>query len=625
MLPLKVQASLPDDGWEITDSWFRIEETERGRHIHIKRGWSADSASRYRYAPLMEVHIHIEGWWSTESSGGNENASGGGNTGGSFSVGSNFQYESASTIDEIIEICKKYADRGTVTGVRNQIDWMKQLYSSASQDFVGHLGMGEVLLISALNHSSINITLISKNMTRMTPSYTAGDFNREISKRIAEGADGYIDVDAIAKATGLKAEDVRSILERIASGSITENTIAVGKKRSQATNRGAYAQQQAQKQEAVWKYLIAEIDRMTTDPASLEILCQDLGTGYVANMLSGQELDVYKVSLYKKYLAQTLDSVLESDSPYSVITYEIGKSDAYKVTKKTRSALSGLFNYEAGAKKDALSEELKAFLDEHLKNGILSESEAREYLILSGQYQEGEYGIGEAAKQVVKGYKHLKGLKTVLDKTGEAFDVIEKAKKAEEYIDYWATDYAEQELLLDALVENLSASGSDMDLMAAARELRQEYENKLTGTLNKVYTTLIEQGIGTIKSTFPPLGIAETTVSLLGTITGADKRVSALETGLAMQGICQQALKDYENAVIAVSKGDSSEAAVSRVLTTFETARHSLISYYEAMVELEETDSQKGVYSFELERLKKANFGYATVSLPFGFGNAGGR
>lgn len=588
MLPLKAHASWPGEGWEITDYWE--EKTENG----------------WRFG------------WSWGYGGGNENVSGGGNTGGSFSVGSNFQYESASTINEIIEICKKYADRSTVTGVRNQIDWMKQLYSSASQDFVGHLGIGEVLLISALNHSGINVAF-------MTSSYSVGDLNREISKRIAEGADGYIDVDAIAKATGLKAEDVRSILERIASGSITENTIAVGKKRSQATNRGAYAHQQAQKQEAVWKYLIAEIDRMTTDPASLEILCQDLGAGYVENMLSGQELDVYKVSLYKKYLAQTLDSVLESDSPYSVITYEIGKSDAYKVTKKTRSALSGLFSYEVGAKKDALSEELKAFLDEHLKNGILSESEAREYLILSGQYQEGEYGIGEAAKQVVKGYKHLKGLKTVLDKTGEAFDVIEKAKKAEEYIDYWATDYAEQELLLDALVENLSASGSDMDLMAAARELRQEYENKLTGTLNKVYTTLIEKGIGTVKSTFPPLGIAETTVSLLGTITGADKRVSALETGLAMQGICQQALKDYENAVIAVSKGDSSEAAVSRVLTTFETARHSLISYYEAMVELEETDSQKGVYSFELERLKKANFGYATVSLPFGFGNAGGR
>lgn len=586
--PLEAHASSPGEGWEITDYWE--EKTENG--------WSYG--------------------WSWGYGGGNENASGGGNTGGNISVGSNFQYESASTIDEIIEICKKYFDRGTVTGVRNQIDWMKQLYSSASQDFVGHLGIGEVLLISALNHSGINVAF-------MTSSYSVGDINREISKRIAEGADGYVDVDAIAKATGLKAEDVRSILERIASGSITKNTIAVGKKRSQATNRGAYVHRQAQKQEAVWKYLIAEIDRMTADPASLEILCQDLGAGYVENMLSGQKLDVYKVSLYKKYLAQTLDSVLESDSPYSVGTYEIGKSDAYKVAKKTRSALSGLFSYEVGAKKDALSEELKAFLDEHLKNGILSESEAREYLILSGQYQEGEYGIGEAAKQVVKGYKHLKGLKTVLDKTGEAFDVIEKAKKAEEYIDYWATDYAEQELLLDALVENLSASGSDMDLMAAARELRQEYENKLTGTLNKVYTTLIEKGIGTVKSTFPPLGIAETTVSLLGTITGADKRVSALETGLAMQGICQQALKDYENAVIAVSTGDSSEAAVSRVLTTFETARQSLISYYEAMVELEETDSQKGVYSFELERLKKANFGYATVSLPFGFGNAGGR
>lgn len=552
------------------------------------------------------------GSWTTgdyfESSSGN-------NHGAAQSI---YQYEKATNIDKLIAICQKYTDRTATTGVRNQINWMNQLYSAAVQDFVGHLGLGETLLLAVLNHTDINTTL-------MTSSYSTGDINREVAKKITEGADGFVAIEAIAKATGLKEKDVRSILERIASGGITEKTIAVGKNRTRASSRGVYVNNQALKQDKVWQYLTAEVDRMTVNPDSLALLYQELGTGYVDNMLSGQELDKYKVSLYKEHLAKTLDSVLDSNNPYSVSTYDISKTDAYKVTKKTRSALSKLFSYEVGAEKEALSEELKTFFDEHLKNGVLSESEAREYLILSGEYQEGEHGIGEAAKQVVKGYKHLKGLETALDKTGEVFDAVEKIKTAEEYINYWATDYAEQEILLDYLVENLSNSGADMELMAAARELQQEYENKLAGTFDKVYVALIEEGIGTVKSAFPPLGIAEAFISLSGTVTGADNKVDALETGFAMQGICQQALEDYENAVNNVSKGDTSEAAVSRVLTTFETARQSLISYYEAMVELAETDNQKKTYSSELKKLENVEFGYATVSLPFGGGGGGSR
>ena len=92
-----------------------------------------------------------------------------------------------------------------------------------------------------------------------------------------------------------------------------------------------------------------------------------------------------------------------------------------------------------------------------------------------------------------------------------------------------------------------------------------------------------------------------------------------------MEGICKQAIEDYEDAVIAVSKGDTSEEAVNRVLTNFEIARQSLVSYYKAMVELAETDAEKNSYLFELDRLEKAEFGYVTVSLPFGGGGGGSR
>lgn len=533
-------------------------------------------------------------------------------------IESSFQYEKASKIKDIITICYKYDVRTVTTGVRNQIEWMNQLYSAVVQDFVGQLSLGDTLLLAVLNHSDINKVL-------MTSSYSIGDLNREVAQKIADGVEGYGDINAIVKATGLTEQDVRSILERIAAGSITEKTITTGKNSSSNTNRGPYLRNQAEKQEKVFQYLSAEVERMAGDPDSLAVLYNDLGTGYVDNMLSGDEIDRYLVSLYKKNLAETLDSIVDSKNPYSVSTYDISKTDAYKISKKTRSALSKVFQYEIGAAKDSLSDEAAAFLDEHLKNGTLSESEAREYLILCGEYEKGEHGIGEAAKQIVKGYKHLKGLKDALDKTGEIIDVVEKIKKAESYIDYWATDYAEQELLLDALVENLSNSGADMELMAAAKELKQDYDNKLSGTFDKVYSALIDKGIGTVKSAFPPLGIAEACISLAGTITGASDKASALETGFAMQGICKQAVDNYEKAVIAVKNGNTSEEAVSKVLNTFETARQSLVSYYKAMITLAETKEQKDAYSAELKKLEKAEFGYVTVSIPLGGGGGGSR
>ena len=127
----------------------------------------------------------------------------------------------------------------------------------------------------------------------------------------------------------------------------------------------------------------------------------------------------------------------------------------------------------------------------------------------------------------------------------------------------------------------------------------------------------MDEGISSVKAAFPPLGIAEACISLAGTISGASDTASALETGFAMQGICKQALEDYENAVKAVNDGDTGGEAISKVLTTFETARQSLVSYYEAMVTLAETKEQKNTYSEALKNLKNVKFGYAAVSLPF--------
>lgn len=527
---------------------------------------------------------------------------------GGNSQAKDHQQDMATTIEKMIELCQVYDDRNVTTGVRNQINWMNELYRAATQEFAGQLGLGDTLLLAVLNHSDINSAL-------MMTSYSTGDINREIAKKIAANAAGYVDIDTIAKATGLSAKDVRSILDRIAGGSITEKTIAVGKNRTRASTRGVYVNHQALKQDKVWKYLVSEVDRMTSTPDTLAVLYQDLGAGYVDNMLSGEELNKYQVSLYKKQLASLLDNVLNSGNPVSIST--ITKTDPYKVTKKTQSALSKLYKYEMAMAENNLDEslpsELVEFLKKHKGSGSFNESTAREYLILSGQFEEGEHGIGEAAKLLSNSHKYLKGLESAMDTAGDVLSAVEEAKKIQEFIDYLAIDHSEHAILLDTLVQKLADSGADMDLMAAAKDLKQDYENKFSSNLENIYYALIDEGIGAVKSAFPPLGITEACISLAGTITGASDRASALETGFAMQGICKQAMEDYENAVKAVNDDDTSDEAISNVLTTFEFARQSLISYYKAMVTLAESKEQQKVYSEELSRLENATFGYVTV------------
>lgn len=523
---------------------------------------------------------------------------------------------SASISDRVIRICKDYNAITADTGVRNQIYWLSSLNSVATTYFVSGQSFGDALLISVLNHEKILSDKFLKS------SHSLGDINQIVAGRISEQAGGYADIASIAAATGLSTEKVSEILSRIAAGTVTIETINQGKNASQSTNRGAYLRAHALEQEKVYTWLSNEVERMTDDEASLAILCDDLGGGYVKSLLNGQDLDPYRLLLYKKYLAKSLDE----DQPYNIADYDITSTDEYKVSKKVRSALSGIYSYEIDAADTARSEELRNFLDKAMESDGLSESEAREYLILSGQYKAGEHGIGEAAKQLSNGWKHLAEFKKVLDASGKVFDTLDKIKKADEFVEYWATDYARQEILLDELVDSLSESGADADLLVAAKELKAEYEDKLSGTYNKVYSELIDKGIGAVKASFPPLKITETCISLGGMITGASDRADAFETCLAMQGICKEAIASYKEAVIAVSEGDESEEAVDRVLTTFGLAKQSLTSFYEALIELTDSETERAIYAEELAKLKKTEFGVVTTN-PFSGngGSAGGR
>jgi len=523
---------------------------------------------------------------------------------------------SSKTSDEIIravlKICKHYDMRYDVTGVRNQLSYLSSLNSAATQAFARGLGIGDALLISLLNHQDIN-------SSHFSTYFSVGDLNRVIAGRICDGAKGYAKISDIADATGLSVSEVKDILDKISRGTITQKTIDQGKNSSQATNRGPLLRSRALKQEKVYTCLLDEVERMTKTETSLYTLYDDLGEGYVKDMIAGQALNHYKVLLYKEHLAKVLDV----DEPFTIYDYDVTGSDVYKTGKKVQSVLSGIFKDELSDDFEALPDAMKDFLKEHLKNDILSEEEAREYLILSGEFEAGEHGIGEASRLLAKGWTHMKKLNDALEASGKVFDALDKAKKADEFLEYWFRDYAAQELKLDTLVDSLSVNGANTELMVAAKELKKEYEDKLYGSYSKVYAELIDHGIGTAKSFFPPLKLTEACISLAATLTGTDDYVDAVETGLAMQGICRDSIKAYEDAVIAINNGDESEEAVNRVLTSFSLAKQSLCDFYEAMVEIADTSEEKNLYKKELVKLEKLQFGYIS-NTPFPGGGGGG-
>lgn len=524
--------------------------------------------------------------------------------------------------NQIIKLSKNYDNYTDTTGVRNQIYWMRSLLNAGNSAYLSRLSFGDTLLISLLNHEEI----LSEKFKNPSSN---GNINRIIAGQIYNNAEGYTDIESIAKATGLSVEKVSNIINGIAKGTITEETIKRGKTNSGRTNRGPYLRARAMEHEQVYNYLISEVERMTNDESSLAVLYNDFGGGYIKDILSGEPLDSYKVKLYREHLANVLDENEFSTISDFYITDSITGSDTYKVSKKVQSTISKIYKHELSTLSDKLNEtlpeELKNFLDKSLENGILSEEEAREYLILSGEFKPGEHGIGDATKQLVNGYKHLKGFQKALDISGKAFDVMENLKKAEDFIEYYSDNYARQELILNNMVEALSERGGNPELMAAAKQLKSEYENKVYGTFDKIYEELIDKGIDSVKSTFPPLGIAEACISLTGMLTGASDKVDAIETCLAMQGICRDAITSYEEAVIAINNGDESEEAVNQALTTFSIAKTSLQHYYEAVINLVDSEEEKIIYAEELSKLEKAKFGELSKSPLHGGGGGGSR
>ena len=515
---------------------------------------------------------------------------------------------------KVIDACRLYDDMSILLGVRNQIRDLWSLTSIASNGYISSLSTGDALLISLLNHQEINSGLVKS-------SFVSDDLKRVVAGRICDGAAGYVDISAVAEAVGLSENDVKDILNGIASGNITENSIKQGLERSKHTNRGMYLIAKAQKQEKVFNFLLDEAKRMSSNEESLYVLYDDLGEGYVKSMLSGEKLDQYKTQLYKEYLAK----VLETEQPFTLYEYDVSNTGEYKTAKKVSSIISGIYEYEIDAAKAKISPEMQKFLEEHLKNGVLSDKEAREYLILSGEYEKGEHGIGEAAKTLISGYEQLQKFEEAMDYAGKVFDTVDKVKKVEEFLEYWFEDYAQQELVLSGLIDSLSKNGKNTELPVAAKDLEMEYTNKISGTLEEAYGEIIDKGIGSAKALFPPLKVTEACISLAGDLTGASDRVDAIETCIAMQSICISSVEAYENAVIAVNKGDESEEAVNRVLTSFGLAKQSLCEFYEAVSELSDSEEEKAAYEAELIRLQTMQVGRLNNTALRGGGGGGGR
>lgn len=114
-------------------------------------------------------------------------------------------------------------------------------------------------------------------------------------------------------------------------------------------------------------------------------------------------------------------------------------------------------------------------------------------------------------------------------------------------------------------------------------------ENKWMGTTEK----FAEIGTGVlvkkVMGAFPPLLAAEAALDIVGSVTGISSRNDAIETGVALTGVLNDALFNYKAAIETVEKGDTSEEALSLLRSSF--AIFAMVTecfkmYYNALLEL---------------------------------------
>lgn len=454
--------------------------------------------------------------------------------------------------EALIDYCKTESTYEYLQAVINVDDAICEM------DFV------TAVMISLFNHKDILIDNIMD-------SPGAPDAKNYIYENILRGTDGYDSLDDIIRTLAAKnlidpnnESDIKYVKRLLAARAKGESGTIGGQIEYGEKFEINNGRDELTICSELDKILATNMQRMIENEELFIAYCEYLGRDpeVLRDIIHGN-VSGYGVSLYKKAIADSLESICDME-------YEVWPKEFKKI-------LGELKNEETLRNKGT---EAGKELEQMWGNGILSDKEAREFLKKYFKFEEVTKRDIEALRTITENRKFFK----FLNKT------VKNSEKAVDAIAYWLADYQGEIKMLDNMIVSAKSCG-DREYIVALEQLRDTYSDKFYGTLNGLVEECASKGFDKVMSFAedqmfgePLVTLAETAISLAGSITGASSHYDAAQEIIAYSSICSECIRNYDTAVSLVNGGDVSYTALLNVRTTFTIMKQTLSDYYSSQI-----------------------------------------
>lgn len=456
--------------------------------------------------------------------------------------------------EKLIELCEK----------GDNSDYLKAVVNV--DDAICEMDFTTAVWISIFNHKDILIADIMN-----TPG--APDAKKYVYDQILNGGDGFCTFDDVIDQLTKKGlidpnnksdvEYIRKLLIDRSKGNYA-NLGSLPPERRDSFNVNQNRNELIIKTE-LDAILARELQNMINNPDAFAKYCESIGrdTEFIKLLYEG-DINGYSVSLYKDALAKSLEEICDEQS----YTIDLGGTeDVVSVVMKSNKLWS-------------LTTEDGKTLKNMLKNGVFSDAESKKMLEMLG-IKDASISQIKSFRTIVENWESFKGI----------YGKLKYVNQGLEKIAYWVADYQGEIDMLDGLIESAKLSG-DKEYLVALESLRDTYSDKFFGTLGKITEELLEEGydkamegLSNLAFGEPLLTVAEVAISITGKVTGASGHFSAAQEMLAYVTICPNCIQNYENAVNLVASGDTSEAALLNVRSSFTIMKQTLTDYYKAQLD----------------------------------------
>lgn len=415
---------------------------------------------------------------------------------------------------------------------------------SNAQNAVLQMGTGTAILIALFQHKEI----LKDELLYDISSAAIMKYVREL---ILEGKEGYTTVSEIAAKLGLSEKDTIYLLknDRLPMPGFDPD-------KPFSANSGAPLLEEAKIKGLLAEILRDNLDNAINDEGMFAELCKAAGMNedIIEAVVSGN-YSGYTYALYQSEIAATLADLCSQKS------LKIYPSRV----KKIIGALKGAYSLENTGDKGA---ELKKILE----NGKLSDKEVRDFL---KKY----CGFSSVSSQDIRTFRDAT---LFMKKTSAVSGKLSDAQKVIDYATKWMADYEAELEILDQMI---AVGGGSAEYQMALQRLRDTYSSKFEMIMDDAVNLAADKGIDAAIDLFKPLSLAETAISLAGTVTGASGYADAAQKTLALQLLSSDAVDSYNSALGALQAGDTSQASLQNVRTAFSFAKQTLSDYYSAQAE----------------------------------------